>query len=80
LIVETEPQLATEVSQRIDQCLENANALQPPFDREIAADNEAGRQRVFELIAQLGSLEDALSDVFAELGFELPQQTEAERN
>jgi putative iron-regulated protein len=78
LVAEAEPELAEEVSRRLDQSRETANALHAPFDREIAADNDAGRERVQELIVALNALEGALRDVFEKMDFEVPQQT-AER-
>ena len=58
--------LADQVKERIDTSLELAEALEPPFDQEIALDNDPGRKRVEDLVESLSTQEDDLVDVFTE--------------
>ena len=63
--------LADDITERIDQSLALAEKLEAPFDQEIAADNDEGRERVLALIDSLSDQEKLLMDVFA--AFELEQ-------
>ena len=65
--------LAATLDQRIEQSLELANALEPPFDREIALDNDAGNERVEALIDALLAQEDSLEEAFRELKLTIPE-------
>lgn len=67
--------LAATVDARIDESVALAEALQPPFDREIASGNPEGRARVQALIDSLRDQETVLFEVFALLGLsvDLPE-------
>jgi putative iron-regulated protein len=56
--------LAQRISDRIDQSLDLAEALQPPFDREIAPGNTAGNARVQALALSLDAQKDLLEEAF----------------
>jgi putative iron-regulated protein len=60
--------LAGEITAQIAQSLRLAEALQPPFDREIAAGNAAGNARVDALIESLNDQEDLLERAFSLYG------------
>jgi putative iron-regulated protein len=60
----TDPTLADTISAQVETCLSLANALQPPFDQEIAADNAAGRERVMKLITALRALATSYESIF----------------
>jgi putative iron-regulated protein len=60
--------LATDITAQIAQSLRLAEALQAPFDREIAAGNAAGNARVDALIESLNDQEDLLERAFALYG------------
>ncbi|MEN9579794.1 MAG: hypothetical protein RJA70_2803 [Pseudomonadota bacterium] len=68
------PELADELDAQIDASLDAAKALQPPFDREIAPGNKAGRKRLQTLIEALGKQEELLQDVFQVLGFTVTER------
>jgi len=70
-VAEVDEGLAEDIAERMDQSFELAQALKPPFDREIAFDNDAGRQRVLDLIDSLLAQEKLLMDVF--VAFDLKQ-------
>lgn len=54
---------------KLDQCMNAALALQPPFDREIVgADSAPGRRRAFALLHALQELSDSLANDAAGLG------------
>ncbi len=72
VVLEVEPELAEELEQQIATSLELAEALQPPFDQEIASDNTAGRDRVAALVSSLRAQENLLEDVFQALGLSVP--------
>ncbi len=61
-------ELAGRVDARIDESVALAEALQPPFDQEIAAGNTEGRARVQALIQSLRDQEEVLFEVFTLLG------------
>ena len=63
--------LADEIAERMKESLRLAEALRPPFDQEIATDNDTGRERVLSLIDSLREQEELLMDVFTT--FELDQ-------
>ena len=64
--------LADELDTAIQQSLADAEALEPPFDREIQADNAAGRRRVQRLITSLRAQEDLLEKVFHAFQLSVP--------
>jgi putative iron-regulated protein len=65
-------ELAGSIDEKIAECLELANALEPPFDREIAVDNPDGNARVEALIVALFELDDLLRDAFATFNLDVP--------
>jgi putative iron-regulated protein len=65
--------LADELKQQIATALEDAEALQPPFDQEIDIGNAEGRQRVEDLILSLREVEDLLEDAFRLFEFDIPE-------
>ena len=67
VVAELDPELQEELDTRIRTSLDLANALQPPFDQEIAPGSE-GNQRVQDLIDSLRDQEELLFVVFDELG------------
>jgi putative iron-regulated protein len=67
------PELASQLDRQIDESLELANALEPPFDREISFENPEGRERVQALIDSLNEQNDLLEQVFVELDLEVPE-------
>jgi putative iron-regulated protein len=67
-----DPELADEVEARILESLALAEALHPPFDQEIASDNEAGRARVQALVESLQIQEQLLQEVFRGFGLAIP--------
>ncbi len=73
LIAENDPELAEELEARALSSVELAEALQPPFDREIAPGNDEGHARVQALIDSLFEQEELLTDVFHGYGFDVPQ-------
>jgi putative iron-regulated protein len=56
--------LAQRITDRIDESLALANALQRPFDREIALGNAAGNARVQELVESLFTQRELLEEAF----------------
>ncbi|MEY4545868.1 MAG: hypothetical protein RL685_2063 [Pseudomonadota bacterium] len=60
--------LANDITAQIARSLQLAEALQPPFDREIASGNAAGNARVDALIESLNDQEDLLERAFALYG------------
>jgi putative iron-regulated protein len=56
--------LAADVTAQIQESLDLAEALQPPFDREIMAGNTAGNARVDALIVALFELRTVLEGAF----------------
>jgi putative iron-regulated protein len=60
--------VAARISARIDESLGLAEALQPPFDREIATGNTAGNARVEALIESLFDQRILLEEAFAVYG------------
>lgn len=74
-VAELDEKLADEVADRIATALALAEALEPPFDREISLDNDAGRERVLELIGAMRDLEKVLFEVFDAFGLmvEIPE-------
>jgi putative iron-regulated protein len=75
VIAEVDPALATALRAQIEASLAAAEALVPPFDREISPDNPAGNERARALVAALRVQEQTLLDVFA--AFRLTAQVPA---
>ncbi|MCB9737922.1 MAG: iron-regulated protein [Deltaproteobacteria bacterium] len=67
------PTLAARLDAEIDAALAATEALQPPFDREIAKDNPAGRARVKAAIDALQKVEATIAEVFGTFGLDIPQ-------
>jgi putative iron-regulated protein len=68
--------LAQQITDQIAESLELAEALQPPFDREIAADNPEGNARVDALIVALFNQRLLLEQAFQLYGLErIPDPT-----
>ncbi|MBX2799648.1 MAG: iron-regulated protein [Myxococcales bacterium] len=67
--------LASEIDAKIQESLDNANALQPPYDQEIAP-GSVGNARVQALVTSLRDTEALLSEAFAafELAPEIPTE------
>ncbi|MCA9537822.1 MAG: iron-regulated protein, partial [Myxococcales bacterium] len=64
--------LAAAIDARIAESQRLANALQPPFDREIRFDNPEGRARIEALIVSLKTQESLLEDAFRLFGLDVP--------
>ncbi len=64
--------LAGRIDARVDESLALAEALQPPFDREIAAGNTEGNARVQALIESLRALEGELEAAFRFFELSIP--------
>jgi putative iron-regulated protein len=56
--------IAARITTQIDESLELAGDLQPPFDREIAAGNAAGNARVQALVESLFDQRERLEEAF----------------
>tara|TARA_R110002096_G_scaffold436038_2_gene665793 strand:+ start:57768 stop:58931 length:1164 start_codon:yes stop_codon:yes gene_type:complete len=65
-------ELAAKLDTQIATSLSLANALQPPFDREIASGNDEGRERVRALVVSLQEQESLLQEVFRLFALEIP--------
>ena len=64
--------LAGRIDALVDQSLALAEALRPPFDREIAPDNPDGNARVLALIESLRALEGELEAAFRTFELTIP--------
>ncbi|HEY3500096.1 MAG TPA: imelysin family protein [Polyangiaceae bacterium] len=64
--------LAKNLDDQIQQSLDLANELVPPFDQEIAAGNDEGNARVEALITSLHRQNDLLEEVFRRLELTVP--------
>lgn len=65
-------ELATTVDTKITAALDAAEALQDPFEAEIAAGNAEGQARVQALIDALDEVDGALTDVFIKFELSVP--------
>jgi putative iron-regulated protein len=72
VVAEVDPALADQITAQISASLTAAEALQPPFDQEIAAGNTEGRARVQALIDSLRAQEKLLETVFQAFGLDIP--------
>jgi putative iron-regulated protein len=68
--------LADEITDAIQESLDAANALVPPFDQEIAAGNTAGNARVRALAVALQEQGELIDRVFPLFGLQRPQDPE----
>ena len=75
VVAEVDPDLADRVDAKIAESLSLANAIQTPYDQEIAAGNAEGNARVEALVVSLRELEDVLFEVFDAFGLsvEIPE-------
>jgi putative iron-regulated protein len=64
--------LADEIDAQIEESFAAAEALEPPFDREINPDNEEGNARVEALITSLRAQEKLFEEVFLAFGLSVP--------
>jgi putative iron-regulated protein len=64
VIAAGDPALAAEVTTKIQESLDLAEAIQPPFDREISFENREGRERVVALSVSLFEQARLLSRAF----------------
>lgn len=71
IVQEADAELADEIDTHIRVSLELAKDLHTPFDREIAPDNEAGNERVSELVISLRAVDGDLERAFEKLGLEV---------
>jgi putative iron-regulated protein len=69
VVATLDSELADRLEEEIAASLSAANALNTPFDQEIAIDNTEGRERVQTLITALRTQEQTMEEVFR--GFEL---------
>ena len=72
VVAEIDADLAARLETEIAASLDAANALQPPFDNEIALDNTEGRERVQTLITNLRTQEATLEEVFRAFELSVP--------
>jgi putative iron-regulated protein len=73
VVAEMDSELADRLEAEITASLDAANALQPPFDNEIALENTEGRERVQTLITALRTQESTLEEVFRGFGLAVPE-------
>ena len=71
-IAEVDSDLAVRIESEIQIALDAGNALQVPFDNEIAMDNPDGQDRVQILITSLRTVEQSLEDAFRAFGLAIP--------
>jgi putative iron-regulated protein len=64
--------LAGEIDDKLAECLELANALEDPFEREIMTGNDEGNDRVRALIAALDDLSELFEQAFVNFGLDVP--------
>ena len=72
IVAEQDAELADRLESEIAASLAAGNALQPPFDQEIASDNAEGRARVQALIDALRTQEATLEEVFRLFELDVP--------
>ena len=72
VVQEADSALAERIDAQIQESLDLANALQPPFDLEISSGNDEGRERVRALVISLQKQEALLEDVFRLFALEIP--------
>jgi len=64
--------LADHIADHVRESVEFAEFIEPPFDREIAADNPAGNERVQAVIDALRHQEEMLIEIFGQFGLSVP--------
>ncbi|MCG8416322.1 MAG: iron-regulated protein [Proteobacteria bacterium] len=69
---EVDSELAEKLDAQIAESLQLAEALVPPFDREIGLSNTEGRARVLALIGSLRDQEELLEEVFRFFDLTIP--------
>jgi putative iron-regulated protein len=67
----TDESLKNHMQEHVDEAIAKLNAIQPPFDQEIAASNPAGNARVQEAINALRDQADVLVEVASHLGYNI---------
>ena len=72
VVADTDSALADRLATEITSALDLANALQIPFESEIAPGNTEGNTRVQSLITALRTVEGTLEEVFTAMGFSVP--------
>jgi putative iron-regulated protein len=72
IVAGQDAELADKLESEIAASLAAGNALQPPFDQEIASDNAEGRARVQALIDALRTQEATLEEVFRLFELDVP--------
>ena len=72
VIAARDAELATKIEAQIAESLAAANALNTPFDQEIASGNTEGRARVEALITSLRAQENLLEDAFRLFELDIP--------
>jgi putative iron-regulated protein len=72
IVASASPTLAEDISDKIEESLEAAEALLPPFDQEIAEGNAAGNARVEALSVALLELGETIDRVFPLFGLSRP--------
>jgi putative iron-regulated protein len=73
-VAEVDEDLAADVDDLLEQALDNANALEPPFDQEIKLNNPEGHERVQTLATSLRALAHQFEDVFRALELDVPTE------
>jgi putative iron-regulated protein len=73
VIAARDADLAGQIEDQIAESLRLANALNTPFDQEIALGNDDGRARVAALITSLRAQEDLLEDAFRLFELTIPE-------
>ena len=68
VVAAADPAMADHISEHIAESLAAAEAIQPPFDQEIKADNAAGNARVQRLSNALFDQVEALEEAFELFG------------
>jgi putative iron-regulated protein len=64
--------LADEIDDKLNECLDLANDLVPPFDREISAGNDEGQARVTALIVALQDADELFREAFRSFNLQIP--------
>ena len=64
--------LADEIDEKLQESLDAAEALAPPFDQEIAAGNSEGNDRVTALIVAVNEAADLFEEAFRAFELEVP--------
>jgi putative iron-regulated protein len=72
VVESADPALAAQLDATIGESARLANALVPPFDREISPGNAEGRGRVQALVTSLREQEEQLQRVFRLFGLTVP--------